>query len=66
MTDLSKRLVKANHTHHTMRDPNCKTWERYSIPSMDPDTRKRVPMAGIGCEQHGVFLSWASDRPMPS
>ena len=59
-------LVK-DHTYgrHIKYHPDCKVWERYSIPAMDPDTRKRVPMDGIGCKAHGVFLSWATDRPMP-
>ena len=57
---LTERLVEANHRHHAMRDPNCKTWERYSIPA-----RGGARMHGIGCRYHGVFLSWPKHHPMP-
>jgi len=56
---LTERLVEANRRYHAQKDPACTTWERYAIAGMDPETRERAPMWGIGCERHGIFLSGA-------
>ena len=62
---LSERLVKANRAYHAQKAPGCETWERYAIPAYE--NRKRTGMLdGIGCEAHGVFLSWGADEPMPA
>ena len=54
------RLVDANRRWHAEKAPGCTTEERYSIPC-----RGGGRMDGIGCEKHGIFLSWAKDRPLP-
>jgi len=56
MAAATARLLDMNRRYHAAKDPDCTTWERYSIPGMDPVTRKTVPMPGIGCERHRVFL----------
>jgi hypothetical protein len=63
---LTERLLEVNRAYHASKDPACATWERYSIPAFDPVSNRRGRMDGIGCERHGVFLSWAADEPMPS
>lgn len=49
---LADRLIAANRKFHAQKDPDCTTWERYSIPA-----HRGGRMEGVGCERHGVFLS---------
>ena len=50
--ESQQRITKLLHAVHAQRDPECRTWERYSIPAHGGGR-----MEGVGCRQHDIFTT---------
>lgn len=50
--ESQQRITKLLHALHAQRDPECRTWERHSIPAHGGRR-----MEGVGCRQHDIFTT---------